>query len=370
MTLKQILVSILITIFSISFFDVGKVYAQDCTGSLDQKIECFKSELEKLGTQSKTLSNQISQFDAQIKLTTLKVAQTEEKIALLSGRIDQLTGSLDSLSKAFSERASETYKMTRLNDPLSFLLASSNLSDVYNRYTYLKKIQESDRDLLHRLSLAKDTYNSEKLDQEDLQNDLSNQKKILQTQKNSKSTLLSQTKNDEKRYQSLLADALAEKAAIEKALISGVNVGPVKAGDAIALVGNSGYPGCSTGKHLHFEIRKNGTWTDPAQYLQNKSVQDEEKGGTNNIGNGSWPWPIQDPVRLTQHYGHTPWSWVYSYSGGVHTGFDMVSSSSDVIRAPAGGTLFKSSEKCGSSTINIVYIEHGGGVISFYLHVQ
>ncbi len=370
MTLKSILVSILVSIFAISIFGVDRIYAQDCTGSLDQKIECFKSELGKLGTQSKTLSNQISQFDAQIKLTTLKVAQTEEKIALLSGRIDQLTGSLDSLTKAFSERASETYKMTRLSDPLTFILTSSSLNDVYSRYTYLKKIQESDRDLLHRLSVAKETYNNEKLDQVELQNDLSDQKKILQTQKNSKNTLLSQTKNDEKRYQSLLSDALAEKAAIEKALISGVNVGPVKAGDAIAMVGNSGYPGCSTGKHLHFEIRKNGSWTDPTQYLQNKSVQDDEKGVQASIGSGSWPWPIQDPIRLTQHYGHTPWSWVYSYSGGIHTGFDMISSTSDVIRAPANGTLYKSSEKCGSSTINIVYIEHGDGVISFYLHVQ
>ena len=362
-------------LLSLIFFG-GKaagVYAQACAdkSNLSERISCYEDELSRLGAQSKTLSNQIAQFDAQIRLTTLKISQTEEKIALLGGRIDQLEGSLDSLSTAFSSRAVETYKMARVGDPFLIVVSAPDLSEAISRFHYLQRIQEADRDLLQRLQAAQDTYKVEKTDQEELQAELEKQKANLDVQKKAKNALLTQTKNDEKKFQQLLSQALAEKAAIERALVSGVKVGPVKRGDPIALVGNSGYPGCSTGKHLHFEIRKNNTWTDPGSYLSGKTVVDEQNGGGNvSLGSGSWPWPIEDTVRLTQFYGHTPYSWKYTYSGGLHTGYDMVSTSSDVIRAPADGTLFKSSQLCGSSTINIVYIEHGDNVVSLYLHVQ
>lgn len=346
------------------------VNAQECNGDVTQRIICYENNISKLKDSSKTLSSQILQFDAQIKLTSLRIQKTEEQIGLLSGRINQIEGSLESLTEAFNERAIETYKMAKVSDPFLLIISSDNLSEAFNRFSYLKKIQEGDRNLLDRLQKANDTYKDQKIDQETLQKQLETQQAQINTQKLAKKTLLDQTKNDEKKYQLLLNQAVAEKAAIERALVSGTKVGPVKAGDPIALVGNSGYPGCSTGKHLHFEIRKDNLWTDPSSYLQNKTIKDEEKGGTANIGSGNWQWPLNDTIRLTQHYGHTPWSWRYAYAGGNHTGFDMVSTSSDVIRAPADGNLFKSSESCGSSKINIVYIEHGSGIISFYLHVQ
>ena len=372
--IKKTFLILLVTFFAGLIFFVKNTNAQSCQdiSNINERIDCYQKELSKLSSQSKTLSNQIAQFDAQIRLATLKIASTEEKIALLSGRIDRLEVSLDTLSLAFSSRAVETYKMSRFEDPVLVLVSSPDLKEAVTRFFYLKRIQDADRDLLERLQKTQTDYKVEKTDQEQLQNELEKQKIDLNKQKASKNALLSQTKNNEKSYQQLLAQAYAEKAAIEAALVSGTKVGPVKRGDPIALVGNTGYPGCSTGKHLHFEVRRNNSWFDPSSQLQSKSIQnDQNGGGMTSVGGGSWPWPIEDTIRITQFYGNTPYSWRYAYSGGIHTGLDMISTSSDVIRASEDGQMFKSSQLCGgSSVINIVYIEHNDGLISFYLHVQ
>jgi peptidoglycan hydrolase CwlO-like protein len=178
----------------------------ECTRLIDD----YSNQIQKLQGQGNTLKNQIAQFDAQIKLTSLKIAQTEEQISLLSGRIDQIEGSLGSLNQAFSERAVETYKMARIDDPFVLLLSSDNLTEAFNRLSYLKKIQEGDRDLLNRLQTAKDTYNVQKLDQEDLQDKLAGQKKNLDLQKIAKANLLTATNNDEKKYQQLLSAAKSQ----------------------------------------------------------------------------------------------------------------------------------------------------------------
>ncbi len=349
-----------------------------------KKIAEYQQQIDSLQNQEKTLKQQIALMDSQIKLTGLKIIETQNKIKVLteeiktlSVKIVRLEDSLNFISKILLERLAEAYKSSRI-DPTVLLFSSRSFSEFVLRYRYLQKLQFHDRELLLSMEKTRTNYDDQKtlkaeaqVSLEKLGKQLVVQKAELDSQVAVRKKLLEETKQDEKKYQQLLAQAYAEKAAIENALVSGVKVGPVKRGDPIALVGNSGYPGCSTGKHLHFEIWKNNSWVDPGPYLSNKSVKDEQDDrGMVNVGSGGWPWPVEDTVRMTQFYGQTPYSWRYKYSGGVHTGYDIISTSSDVIRAPADGTLFKSSQMCGSSNINIVYIEHGDNVISFYLHVQ
>ena len=379
---KLILLTLSFFILFLSFKNAGVM--ADELSDLEKRIAEYQQQIDLLQNQEKNLNQQISLMDNQIKVAALRITETqnkiktlEQEITLLSGKIIRLEESLNYISKILLKRVAETYKSAK-SDPLILLLTSKNFSDFIFRFRYLQTVQIHDRELLLSMEQTRTNYDEQKTMKEKIQEEttklnlqLINQKKQLASQVDGRKKLLDETKQDEKKYQQLLVQAYAEKAAIEKALVSGVKVGPVKRGDPIALVGNSGYPGCSTGKHLHFEIRKNNSWVDPGPYLSGKSVKDEQDNkGTVNIGLGSWPWPIEDTVRLTQFYGQTPYSWRYKYSGGIHTGYDMISTSSDVIRAPADGTLFKSSQMCGTSNINIVYIEHSDNIISFYLHVQ
>lgn len=385
--MKNILRSIAITIIIAVLFMAVSPFVQSQEGedqlnSLNDKIAEYQAKLKELAGEKQTLSSTIAYLTTEINLTETEIAKTEAELSVLgveiedlSGRIESIDISLDELTTLFLERVKETYKQPPA--PILTLLNSGSLGEVLRKTEYIKKVRDHDREVMVALEKSRLDYDAQKTAKEEkqaevesLQVKLESQIAALNEQKAAKDTLLAQTKNDEVKYQQLLSQALAEKSAIEQALISGVEVGPVEAGDPIALVGNTGYPSCSTGKHLHFEVRKGGAWVDPGQYLSSHSVYDEEVNADVSVGSGSWPWPVSDPIRLTQHYGNTPYSWVYKYSGGIHTGYDMVPSSSDIIRAPASGTLYKSSQGCGGSIINIVYIEHADDVISLYLHVQ
>lgn len=219
---------ILFLIIFFSYFFTRGVYAQDCEKEriefennhteTNGKIyeDCLKKHLVGLGAAAKTLSNQIAQFDSQIRLTSFKITQTEEKIALLGGRIDQIEISLTDLANAFNSRVLETYKMVRSGLPFFLLVGSDDLPKAVSNYHYLKRIQSADQDLLTRLQTAQTTYKTEKVDQEELQAELAEEKRNLNNQKSAKANLLSVTKNDEKRYQQLLTEAQAQLAAFRR----------------------------------------------------------------------------------------------------------------------------------------------------------
>lgn len=358
--------------------------AQAVDGDVNKTIEELTKKIFQLQQEENTLSKQIGLLDSQISLTTLRVSTIRSAVTKLTAEIDELAGEIERLEDLLTRRTElvlrripESYKRKGTSQ-FGMLFLSSSFSDFVARVKYISTIQEHDAALLFQLKATQNNFaerknlrEGKKLEQEKLKKQLEQESASLARQKKEKLVLLEQTKNSETVYQKLLSQALAEKQAVDRALIDSIKIGPVKKGDPIAVVGNTGYPGCSTGAHLHFEVRKGGTWVDPGGYLASKQVKDDQNGGDATFGSGSWAWPLEDTIRLTQYFGKTPYSWRYQYSGGIHTGYDMVSTGSNIIRAPRDGDLYSSSQACGSgSIIKIKYVDHGDGVLSFYLHVQ
>lgn len=350
---------------------------------LAREIEQYQKELERLKSQASTLSNQIAQYDAQIRLTTLKIAQTEEKINLLGGRISQLQTSLNTLNNAFVSRVVRTYKMSKLSEPLLMILLSDDVSSAVVSYHYLKKIQEADRDLLVRLTKAQEIYKEQKINQEKLQEELEQQKMNLNAQKKAKANLLEQTRNDEKRYQQLLAAARSEFEAIQ-AIIAGkgeeVEVGKVSKSERIASV-IQGASCNSGGEHLHFIVKIGNNTQNPFNYLKggvdyqncSGSSCDSSDGDPFNPS-GSWDWPISPRIRFTQGYGST-WAIRNTWVGNIykfHNGIDIRSESSPEVRAVEAGTLFRGSYTgYNGCRLRYVRVDHDNSDIeTLYLHVN
>src|SRR5258708_4618535 len=206
---------IIFTIVLISFlFLVTPVKSVDCDRQcLNDEINQYTQKIHELQGQAKTLSNQISSYNAQITLAELKVQQTEGEINLLGGRIDQVGASLSALNEAFSARAVLSYKMARTEEASLLLLSAQDLTDAVSKFHYLQQVEGYDQSLMTKLQSAQNTYIADKQKSQDLQKQLQANEDGLSIQKNSKAQLLAQTKGSEANYQSLLAAAQAQLAA-------------------------------------------------------------------------------------------------------------------------------------------------------------
>lgn len=383
------LLLLLFLLIAVCFWRVGTVLGDDCDNiasdqaHIGEKINCLSAKVAQLSSQASTLKNQIAQFDAQIKLTTLKIQDTEAKIELLGGRIDQLEVSLNDLTEAFSSRAVETYKMSRMENNFVFLFSATDISDAVSRYHYLERIQESDRQLLEKLQEAQTTYQGQKSDQETLQKQLKDQQASLNAQKTAKNRLLKDTQNSEARYQSLLAQAQAEYLAIQ-GILAGKGqeseVGHVGQGDKIASI-IQGSSCNSGGTHLHFTVSQDRIAQNPFNFL--KSGIDYENCSGSSCGSsdgdsfspsGSWDWPIAAKIQFNQGYGST-WATRNTYVGRIysaHNGIDIDSESSPDVHAVRAGTLFRGSYVGGGGcSLRYVRVHNDdGGLDVFYLHVN
>ncbi len=233
-----------------------------------------------------------------------------------------------------------------------------------------------------RLASVQTNYKGQKKDQEDLQNELETQKENLDLQKYAKARLLEETKNDEKRYQSLLAAAKAEFEAIQ-AITAGKGVeeevGHVSEGERIASI-IQGSSCNSSGSHLHFIVREGSTALNPFAYL-NSSVSYENCSGTScGSGDGdpfnpsgSWNWPIDSPIKFSQGFGST-WSIRNSWVGRIysfHNGID-INSGNLTVYAVKSGTLYRGSYGgSGGCRLRYVRVDHDDSNLdTLYLHIN
>jgi len=360
---KILLFTLLLSLLFFTLLFTGKSILADNIDDKQKQIDELEKKVIDLKNQAYSLSGQIVYYDNQIALNQLKIAQTEELISTISAKIEILEGKLLQRATLLEKQIVLTYKQGAL-DPLRLILSSNDISQFVSRIKYSQIVQATNRQLLHDTQVIQSNYAIQKQLIEQSRIKLKNQRTTLASLKTEKENLLTQTRSSEAVYQQQLEQARLELAAIQNALASAIKEGPVKKGDPIALMGNTGYPNCSTGKHLHFEVRVNDTWVNAENYLKNLN----DINGVN-LGSGNWDWPISGHVQITQRYGKTPYSYRYLYSGGIHTGIDMVSDN-DVIRAVADGTLYSSVQKCGSADLHIKYIDHGNGLKTLYLHVQ
>lgn len=357
----------------------------------EEKLDCSKcieyltNKKNEASSQVKSLSSEIAVMDNQISLTEARIAATEQQIELLQDDIDiteeKIISSevdIDKISKALLNRAKASYEYGDI-EAWQIILTAESIENFFTRLKYLKMIQYYDQKNVLAAEQSRVNYSNQQNILAEKQNEakalsaqLESYNNQLEQEKKNKNVLLEVTKNDESRYQRLIAQAQAE-VAIAFGGGSEEYIRDVKEGESIGTM-ISGASGCSSGTHLHFEVHENGSIVDPNNYLSSTSysyMQGDEAGVGSINPHGSSPWPINSPIQINQGYGMTPYAQTGAYKGNPHFGIDMVSPSL-VVKAVKDGELHGGSISCGGrypGSLIYARIKHEGSLDTLYLHM-
>jgi len=305
--------------------------------ALEAKAKLYKNVIGQSQKEALSLKNQLTDIDKIIKNLNIQNQITVKKIENVKTEINQLAVEIDE-KQTHIKRNKETLaklaqKVNRHDDqePLILFMRSDNLSDLYNQgYNVLKmnlallsQVRVL-KDLERGLDLQKNKEEDKKESLEDLKTDLDHRKKINNSQKETKTIILSQTKNQEKKYKLLLTE-------VEK---------------------------------IHNQVQ------EELETLEEKLRLAIDPESLPPAHSGFFSWPIKN--KITSAYGQRihPLGHYLKF----HNGLDIRASVGDPIKSPYGGKILAkgdSDQFCrGGAYGKWLVVDHENNLATMYAHLS
>ncbi len=264
---------------------------QQLQGQIDQ----YQSQITSYESQGKTLSGQISVLNAkvaslnlQIQATNLTIQQLDQQIADTQSQITATQADIANKQAAIGDLMKNLYQ-TDQTSLVEIFLEHPRLSDFWNETQDITLLQDNLRvavqqitDLQSQLQNQEQQFVASKSDAATAQAYAQAQAQEVSTTKSQKTQLLTATKGQESKYQTLLAQTQATAAQIRSRIFQLLGGGQLTFGQAYQFA----------------QVASNATGIDPAFIL---AILDRESALGQNVGQCNYKTamsPSQQPTFL------------------------------------------------------------------------
>lgn len=300
--------------------------------SLEQQLNHVRNQLNQKKSEEKQTKIEVRDYSRQLAAINSSINERNQQIKDLEGALEAATAKLNSTKRelaAAEKRLDESNRLLQKrvkgmyqSGPVSYLevlLNAGSFSDFTNRLEFLRRMVESDAQMVDRISAEKAQIEKYKR---------SLDAKVQQ---------IAAMKREHEAAKQKLAQAQSEKAA----LLSEAQKNLKETAAAIDKL----------------EAQEDAI-------LRQIAIQNAQKGGT--YSGGPFIWPLPGYTRVSSPFGNRMHPILNQ--NRFHAGIDIPAPTGTTVIAPANGTVIYSGSMTGYG--NVVMIDHGGGVVSLYGHLS
>ncbi len=321
---------------------------------LNSALAVAKSKLASVTAQYQQVSSMVSQVAGQVhevqaQLRTLmdQIAELDAQLTKVAADIQEQTAQLKAREALLQDHLRTAYQQSQTS-LLEVLLSSRSLDDATNQVGYLLSLSDQDQSLASEIR--------------DLRAQLAAKAQELTTGR----AALADAQKQATVQEAALKTKLAEYAALQKQVAALKQKWEAQKAQQEASL-NASLNAQASLKTQMAKVQAAAT----AQAALVKRLQAQQTAASL-VGPGGFSWP-EWPTTITQYYGPTSFSLEPAYAGypHFHTGLDMARGCWSPIRAAANGVVAASGRPLYPYDPGYgVIINHGGGVQTWYWHMQ
>lgn len=324
----------------------------------EQQIEALEQEKEEQNQALNSMQTDKANTEAEIESLDSQLASVQTEIDTTNSELEQTEAALEQTKKdleAAREKEKKQYETLKLRIKvmykkgdtgyLEILLAAEDITSLLNSTEYISKISDYDSNLLQSLQETRAQIEELEKQQEEevaritqLKEELEAQETELQGILDEKAAYI-QSLNATIEYTEEYIQELEENISMEQQALAEIEA-EIRAAAAAAQ---------------EAAAASGGGESSGGGYVEDVSNAYKPSYG------GGWVWP-SDTTYLTDTFGYQDWR------GGSHNGIDIGASYGSPIYAAASGTVWIAGYS--SSAGNWVVIDHGGGVLTVYMHAS